>query len=78
MKDYKEQLKLQRKELEIKESICEILESLTRQKECHYMIEKWDDNNELCGLIEPEENDWRYNDYMAHVKVIEAIEKLLK
>ena len=78
MKDYKEQIKAQRKEIEIKEEICEILETLTRQKECHYMHEEWDENNELCNLIPPEENDWRFNAYMAHVRVIEAIEKLLK
>lgn len=78
MKNYKEQLQNQRKELEIKEEICDILDYLTRQKENHYMHEEWDENNELCNLIPPEEDDWRYNTYMAHSKVIEAIEKLLK
>lgn len=78
MKDYKEQLKSQRKELEIKEEICDILDYLVCQKENHYMHEEWDENNELCNLIPPEENDWRYNTYMAYSKVIEAVEKLLK
>ena len=78
MKDYKAQIQEQRKELEIKEEICDILDQLVRQKECHYMHEEQDENGELCNLIPPEQNDWRYNSYMAYTKVIEAIEKILK
>ena len=78
MKDYKEQLQKQREELEIMESIVEILEDLNRRKEAHYMREIWEDGKDEPSLEAPDKDDWRYNAYMAHTKVIEAIEKLIK